>query len=251
MPNELIKPIIAGNWKMNGLESSIDELVKLIDLSSEIIECDVIIIPPYTLLDRFNSLLRKDKSILKLGAQDCHYMRSGSYTGSISAEMVKDLGVQYVVLGHSERRIQYHETSELVAKKATIAHCSNLKTIICVGESLADRNSGRHEEAIQHQLTDSLPKGFTNLNTIIAYEPIWAIGANNSASILEISQMHRFISSLLLKYSKENHTLPIIYGGSVTQYNAKDIINIEFVNGLLVGGASLKADSFFGIINSI
>ncbi|MDB4225510.1 triose-phosphate isomerase, partial [Hyphomicrobiales bacterium] len=251
MPNKFIKPIIVGNWKMNGLKSSIDELVKLIDLCSKNTKFDVVIAPPYTLLHSFNDLIKKNESLLKLGAQDCHHIASGSHTGSVSGEMIKDSNAQYVILGHSERRIQHKETNELVSKKAHAAQLLKLNTIICVGESLEDRSNGNHKEVIGRQLANSLPNGFTNKNTIVAYEPIWAIGSNNSASKEEINQMHKFIASFLLKYSKENYSLPIIYGGSVTQFNAKEIINIDYVNGLLVGGASLKADSFFGIIDAI
>ena len=251
MPNEFIRPIIAGNWKMNGLESSINELIGLIALSSKINRSDIILMPPHTLLHRFDNILKKNESKLMLGAQDCHHINSGSYTGSVSAEMIKDSGAEYVILGHSERRIQYQETSELVSKKAHAAHALGLKAIICVGESLIDRNKGKQEEFIGMQLRDSLPNTYTNDNTIIAYEPIWAIGKNKSASKEEIDQMHKFIASFLLSSNEESSSLPLIYGGSVTANNAKEIINIKSVNGLLVGGASLKAESFFGIINSI
>lgn len=246
-----IPNIVIANWKMNGLLApSMREFKKIRDFFlQDLISCDVVICPPFTLLRDMAEKL--PNTGIKIGGQNASYAEHGAFTGEISAFMLADLMCEYVILGHSERRALFHETSEVVNKKATTAHKAKLKSIICVGETMEERDGGIANEVIETQLLESIPDSANDSNTIIAYEPIWAIGSNVTPSLDEINEMHTYIKSFVDKRIKSFGNPPrIVYGGSVGANNAKEIVNLHNVNGLLVGRASLDADSFCNIVQS-
>ncbi len=236
------KKLIAANWKMNGLRGQGRELASGILDNCRKAECDIALFPPFTLLLEIADILQS--SNVALGGQDCHIEEKGAYTGDISASMLKDCGCSYVILGHSERRKYHNETNSLVNLKAQAAHKEQLTTIICVGESLEIREQGKMYEIVGKQLGESIPSGASSENTIIAYEPVWAIGTGKTANIQQIEEMHQFIKD------KSNVDLKILYGGSAKPDNAKEILSIDGVGGLLVGGASLDVSSFSKIIEA-
>ena len=245
------KPIIAGNWKMNGLRGSKIEIERLINfLGNNNQNSNVIIFPPYTLISDFVNIAVS--SDLFIGSQDCHQVNRGAYTGSISPEMIKDLGCNFVILGHSEVRNTKDESSILISKKAEATHKNNLTSIICVGEDAKSRMQGKQLDYVSNQLLKSIPTSANINNTVIAYEPIWAIGTGKSAHLEDIEIMHKHIISFL-NDSKifDNNPPNVIYGGSVNADNSRDILSIDNVNGALVGGASLDSDEFIKIIQSI
>ncbi len=246
------KTVIAGNWKMNNdLKESQKLIVELKNLlQNEKIKCDVIICPPFTSLSEASKLL--DESKIKLGAQNMYFEESGAYTGEISASMLKSVGCEYVILGHSERRNIFGETDELINKKIKKALSAGLKPIFCVGELLEERESGSTNDVVKRQLLKGL-EGISNdemKNIIIAYEPVWAIGTGKTATPAQAQEVHEFIRDLIeIEYSLEVANKIIIqYGGSVKPDNAKELLSQEDIDGALVGGACLKADSFLGII---
>ena len=233
--------LIVGNWKMNGLTA--DSRDRAIKIASSIKENEtypfhIILCPPTTMLSLVAEELKG--SSIGLGGQNCHNQPSGAFTGEISAEMLKDVGCTHVIIGHSERRQQNRETSASVATKAKAAHLAGLVTIICVGELDGERTSGQADEVVTGQLKDSIPTTTTPENTVIAYEPVWAIGTGKTASNDDIRHIHALIR-------KEVGKLPILYGGSVKASNAGEILHLPNVDGVLVGGASLKAEEFMGI----
>ena len=240
---------IYGNWKMNGLLGHM-ELAKAVEAGAKEIgaqNVEVGICPPFTLLktikDGINSIV--------VGAQDCHFTESGAHTGDISAIMLKEIGVGAVILGHSERRTNHFETSDLVAKKAIFAQQSGLKTIVCVGESLQEREAGNAETVVLKQIIESALPELEAAKLIIAYEPVWAIGTGKVASNDDIREMHLSIRNKLIEiFGDSGKDIPIQYGGSVNAKNASEILAIENVNGALVGGASLKAPDFLEIIKA-
>jgi triosephosphate isomerase (TIM) len=236
-----MRSLIAGNWKMNGLASSLAEIEKLNKaLTAEPPVCDVLICPPATLISRAVAVA----GVVPIGGQNCHAEVSGAFTGDISAEMLKDAGATAVIVGHSERR-QYHgETDAMVAAKARAAWRAGLLAIICVGETEAERDAGHANRICKTQLADSLPDGATVANTVIAYEPVWAIGTGKTPMLGEIAAMHAHIRECL------GSDLRILYGGSAKPVNAPDILSLPEVGGALVGGASLKADDFLQIIRA-
>ena len=239
--------LIAGNWKMNGLKTQltqIDELMAMLeDYKSK---SKILICPPATLL---SSLSEKGKGQILVGGQDCHHAEKGAYTGDISASMLKNIGAEYVIVGHSERREGHAETDKLVAQKVIQAQQAKLTAIICVGENLQERKSGHAIQVVSEQLRDSLPKSCEVNNTVIAYEPIWAIGTGLTPKTTEIEEIHKMIRDFLLnRFQEEGRKIRILYGGSVNPQNASDILSLDHVNGALVGGASLKATDFFKII---
>ena len=239
---------IIGNWKMNGLLADsaerVGQLVSAVkDIDSSAFK--MVLCPPATLISKVGDMV--GDSELELGGQDCHAEQSGAFTGNISAEMLKDIGAKYVILGHSERR-QYHaETSEQVSQKALAAHSQGLVAVICIGEQGEDRDSGKANSVVAEQLAKSIPEGSSSTNTIIAYEPVWAIGTGKTASDADIKDMHEFIRSELSGKIEGADKTAILYGGSVKPDNANAILHITNVDGVLVGGASLKADDFIGI----
>ena len=237
-----MKSLIAGNWKMNGLAASAEELQRLIDKFSGSMpdDRDILICPPATLVAAFAASY-SDEGIM-IGGQDCHPNESGAHTGDISAAMLADAGAGYVIVGHSERRADHGESDELVKAKAEAALNAGLSPIICVGETRDEREAGRALDVVGAQLANSLPD--TQSAFVIAYEPVWAIGTGLTPTIDDIAEVHNFIRS------KTREDIRILYGGSVKPGNAKEILAVNHVNGALVGGASLKAEDFYGIISA-
>ena len=242
------RSIAAGNWKMNGLRENFNEIL-LIDAASENVNCDVILCVPDTLI---REISEKTKNIFS-GGQNCHTEASGAFTGDISAEMIKDAGASHVIVGHSERRVNYNENNNLIKSKAQIALNEGLKAIICIGETLKERETSITLDIIKKQLFESLPQEITGETVIIAYEPVWAIGTGLTPSIEQITEVHDFIrAELENNYGKKiGHSVNILYGGSMNAKNAHEISAIVNVDGGLVGGASLKAESFIPIINAL
>lgn len=239
------RTLIAGNWKMNGsgptaetLAASVSEAATGLPAHIELTVC-----PPFTLLDRIGRILTDGP--VALGAQDCHVEKSGAFTGDIAAPMLADMGVRYVILGHSERRRDHAETDALVCAKAESAAAAGLTPIICIGETLEERDEGRAHHRLSEQIIGSVPKDFDG---VIAYEPIWAIGTGRSASRDDIIETTAHIRHALATHLHTGDKTPrILYGGSVKPQDAESILSIETVNGVLVGGASLAAESFIGI----
>lgn len=248
-----VKPIIIGNWKMNGLKASAKEL-RALDKAIDgaigkvgRIGCDVMICPPATLIGTFAAAAKGTK--IAIGAQDCHAAQSGAHTGDIAAEMIKDIGGKAVIVGHSERRTDHGESDAMVLAKASAAHRAGLAAIICVGETEKERDAGSTLRVIGKQVKGSLPEGVTARNTIVAYEPVWAIGTGRTPTNAEVGDVHKFIRKKLTdRFGAEGAKIRILYGGSMKPGNAAELLAIDHVNGGLVGGASLKAADFFGII---
>lgn len=235
-----MRQLIAANWKMNGLSSSLDELGEIARaLATNVPACDVLVCPPATLIARAAQIVGDQ---LMLGGQDCHAEALGAFTGDISAEMMRDAGATAVIVGHSERRKYHGETDATVAVKARAAWRAGLFAIICIGETLAERDAGAAEGICKAQLSGSVPDGATPENSAIAYEPVWAIGTGKTPSSVEISSMHAHIRVCL------GSGIRILYGGSVTPSNAKEILSLPDVGGVLVGGASLIASDFLAIV---
>lgn len=244
-----IKALVAGNWKMNGLKASRKEVSGLAKrlAKGKPISCDVLICPPATLI----SLLKEEArgSRIAIGAQDCHAMPSGAHTGDISAEMLKDAGAGHVIVGHSERRADHGESDAVVRAKADAAYRAGLVAIVCVGETEGERDAGATLKVIRKQLAGSLPDGATARTTVIAYEPVWAIGTGRTPTAEDVAKVHRAIRAVLVKrFGDEGAKMRILYGGSVKPSNAAELMAVPDVNGALVGGASLKAEDFYGII---
>ncbi|HWX88687.1 MAG TPA: triose-phosphate isomerase [Rhizomicrobium sp.] len=249
-----MRPLVAGNWKMNGLAGDLGELAVLRDaLAEQAPSCDVLICPPATLIARAAWTV---KGAFALGGQDCHAQGQGAFTGDISAEMLKDAGASYVIVGHSERRHTHGESDSDVAAKARAAWRAGLKAIICIGETEAQRDAGDAHAICQGQLDTSVPDGATPANTVLAYEPVWAIGTGRTPTGAEIAAMHAHIRACLLRRlgpsAKEGaKEMLILYGGSVKPDNAREILNLPEVGGALVGGASLKAADFLSVVRVI
>ena len=247
----MAKKFIVGNWKMNGLRKDIDILDSLVagvnDIDSSKVE--IVVCPPFTLTA--GAVVLTKGSVIKVGAQDCYSEANGAYTGNVSASMLKDLGCEYVILGHSERRKYDGDSVEILLNKIRRALENNLKVIFCVGESVEERNNGKALEFVFKQLRDVvLPLGdlLSSENFIVAYEPLWAIGTGEVAESSDIDEMHKNIISTLGGICLEK--VAVLYGGSVKPDNSRNILEISSVDGVLVGGASLKADSFLEIIKS-
>ncbi|MEJ2613902.1 MAG: triose-phosphate isomerase [Ignavibacteriaceae bacterium] len=247
------RKIIAGNWKMNNdLKGTIDLISNLAKSLNKNENCDIIVCPPFTSLSEANSQIKN--TVIKLGAQNMYFENGGAYTGEISAQMLKSVGCEFVILGHSERRAIFNESDSLINKKIKKAISSGIKPIFCVGESLEQREKGVTKDIIKTQVTEGLKDiSSEEIKTlIIAYEPVWAIGTGKNATPEQAQEVHEFIRSLIKEnYSQEIADNMIIqYGGSVKPDNAKDLLSQKDIDGALVGGASLKADSFLGIIRA-
>jgi triosephosphate isomerase len=244
------RALVAGNWKMNGTTASLGELRLLASMLEGVrLNCGVMVCPPASLLMAVAKLIRS--GIIGLGAQDCHPEPNGPYTGDIAAEMLKDAGASAVIVGHSERRIGHGESNSLVRAKASAAHRAGLTAIICLGETQKERQAGETLRVLSTQLRESLPEKFDPVNTIIAYEPVWAIGTGLTPSLEEIGVAHSHLRAELIKrLGGPGALIPILYGGSVKPANAGQIMAVDNVNGALVGGASLKAADFLGIIKA-
>jgi triosephosphate isomerase (TIM) len=250
MTAQTIRPMVAGNWKMNGTTASLKEPRLLAGMLRDVkLKCDVIVCPPATLIRRVKSVMRGSK--IRLGGQDCHAATSGAHTGDISAYMLKDAGAVTVIVGHSERRTNHKETDSMVAAKAVSVHKAGLAAIICIGETLDERKGGKTLSVLSAQLKGSVPQGCAAANTVIAYEPVWAIGTGLTPTVEEIAEAHAHIRAELAKVmGEEGSGTRILYGGSVKPSNAGQLMSIANVNGALVGGASLKAVDFIGILKA-
>lgn len=245
------RKVIAGNWKMNKLPNEAMEFIEELTPLVKDTENEVILCVPYT--DLFYSLLHVQDTNIKIGAQNMHYEENGAYTGEVSGEMLKSIGVEYVIIGHSERRAYYGETDDTVNKKLKKALSLELKPIVCVGESLDERESGKAKEIVTTQTKLAL-EGLSNedvTKTIIAYEPIWAIGTGKTATKEDANETIKWIREEIEKIYGKNVSDDVIiqYGGSVKSGNAKELFEMSDIDGGLVGGASLKADEFAKIVN--
>jgi triosephosphate isomerase len=244
-----IKPLVAGNWKMNGLKTSLIEVetIKASLPSTDV--ADVAICPPATLVAR--AAIVVSNSQILVGGQDCHADKSGAHTGDVSAEMLADAGAKLVIVGHSERRTDHKETDALVRAKAEAGWRAGLSVILCVGETKDERQGGRALKVVEGQLMASVPDGATAANLVIAYEPVWAIGTGLTPTTDDIRAMHAHIRQQLARRFGDAQAMRILYGGSVKPDNAAEIFRVDGVNGALVGGASLKAKDFLGIIAGV
>jgi triosephosphate isomerase len=240
--------LIAGNWKMNGLGSAVEEAREVAAaLGRNSVRARVAICAPATLLERLTRAV--EGSELIIGAEDIHPKPSGAFTGDISAEMVSDAGARMVIVGHSERRTAYGETNELVARKALAAIRGGLEPIICVGESLAERRSGAALDVVRRQVMDSAPMGLARRPFVVAYEPTWAIGSGRQPQSEQIQDVHQVLREVIVgKFGDFGWSIPVLYGGSVDPANAADVLSVAGVNGALVGGASLNADDLLKIV---
>ncbi len=240
------RPLVAGNWKMNGLRSSAAEFTRIVEGAQKLTAVDLMICPPATLLVLL-AAAAKGTPIL-IGAQDCHAEPSGPFTGDLSAEMLKDAGASAVIVGHSERRSYHKETDADVRAKALAARRAGLCAIVCVGETRTEREDGRALAVVGTQLDGSVPDGATVENLVVAYEPVWAIGSGLTPTPTDVADMHAFIRQRLgSRLGEEGQGIRILYGGSVKPSNAKELLHVANVDGALVGGASLKADEFLAI----
>lgn len=245
--------IIAANWKMHGSQGMTAELLEgvknaAVDAGGR--EAKTIFCPPYPYIAQVYATVR-DWPFIGLGAQDCHIEDRGAFTGDVSAGMLKDLGCGYVILGHSERRKHYHETDGIIKGKVEAALRNGLLPILCVGETLAEREEGKAQSVVENQLLGGLPDAGLPNPLIVAYEPVWAIGTGKTPSLEDIDEMHHFIAKVLeTKKSIERNRLAVLYGGSVKAAKAAELFSLESVNGVLVGGASLEAAEFSAIIKA-
>ena len=242
-----VRPLVAGNWKMNGLSGSLAEIDAMRQAADagESGAAELLVCPPATLIAQ--AAWRIKGGELGLGAQDCHPLASGAFTGDISAPMLKDAGASYVILGHSERRLLHHETDALVRVKVEAALGAGLVPIVCVGETQTAREAGEAMTVVRRQVLGSLPAGVPE-TLVVAYEPVWAIGTGLTAKPVEVAEMHRVIRTLLGEmYGPQGLRMRILYGGSVKPANCGELLTLENVDGALVGGASLRATEFLAI----
>jgi triosephosphate isomerase (TIM) len=243
-----IRPLIAGNWKMNGLKASMAELEAMLAGAAGVAaRCDLLVCPPATLIAAFAEKAKGSRT-LAIGAQDCHPKASGAHTGDLSAEMLADAGARAVIVGHSERRADHGETDALVRQKAEAVWRAGLTAIVCIGETRKQRDAGKALDICGTQLGGSLPHDLTAGNLVVAYEPVWAIGTGLTPTAEDVDQVHRFIRDFLTsRFKSEGAGIRILYGGSVKPSNAAELMRVANVNGALVGGASLKAADFLAI----
>ena len=243
-----IRPLIAGNWKMNGLLSSLAEFEAMLAGASKVTaKADLLVCPPATLIAAFATKLAGSKGLM-IGGQDCHPKPSGAHTGDISAEMLADAGARAVIVGHSERRADHGENDSLVRQKAEAAWRAGLTAIVCIGETEGHRDAGQTLDVCGGQLQGSLPEGARADNLVVAYEPVWAIGTGLTPTAGDVEQIHQFIrQTLSARFGQEGAGMRILYGGSVKPSNARELMGVANVNGALIGGASLKATDFLAI----
>jgi triosephosphate isomerase len=243
------KKLIAGNWKMNCLTEEGVALARGIaaKVKENKFDCEFLVCPPFTLLSTVKKCLRGTK--INLGAQDVHFAEKGAHTGDISPLMLKDTGCQYVIIGHSERRVDHFESNELINKKAVAAHNAGLNTVICIGETGEERDEGKTIEVCQEEIFGSVPDDATAKNTVIAYEPIWAIGTGKTPTAADVQEVHAAVRKALTKKlgKATANKMRILYGGSVKPSNAAELLSLPDVDGALIGGASLKVEDFIGI----
>ncbi len=245
--------LIAGNWKMNKTVAESKQLAtELVNQAKIVQNAEIIICPTYLVLDSVSKIVKG--SNIKLGAQDVHFENDGAYTGKISVSMLKEIGVEYVILGHSEQRIYFHETNQIVNQKVKKVLSENLKAIVCVGETLEEREGDKTNQVVESQLQDC----YENLsaddvaNTVVAYEPVWAIGTGKVASDEQAQEVHAFIRQWFKKQYSEQvaNFIHIQYGGSMKPNNAQNLLSQPDIDGGLIGGAALVATDFLGIINA-
>lgn len=242
--------LIVGNWKMNGVGADLSEALALAAAmkAQPAANVRVGLCPPATLVER---MARVVDNAVEIGGQDCHAQTKGAFTGSISAEMLSDAGAGLVILGHSERRAAFGETDADVSAKVDAALAAGLEPIICVGETLAEREAGQAVEVVDRQVAGSVSPGLRGRAFSVAYEPVWAIGTGLTPTLDQIEEVHLAVrSALIAQLGDDGRTAPILYGGSVKPSNAAEILNAAEVGGALVGGASLKAEDFLGIIRA-
>jgi triosephosphate isomerase len=241
------RPLVAGNWKMNGLTTSLAELDRMIAAAPRLApKVDLMVCPPATLMAACAA--RAVGSALAIGGQDCHAEASGAFTGDISAEMLKDAGASAVIVGHSERRSLHHESDADVRAKALAARRAGLMAVVCVGESRDERVAGRTLDVVGAQIAGSLPDGTAAQTLVVAYEPVWAIGTGLTPTPADVAEVHGFIRGKLVeRFGAAGEGMRILYGGSVKPSNAKELMGVADVDGALVGGASLKANEFLAI----
>jgi triosephosphate isomerase len=241
------RPLVAGNWKMNGLKRSSAELEKIVAGAAEVAgRTDLLICPPATLLAAFGKAAAGSK--VAIGGQDCHHAASGAYTGDIAAEMLADAGATFAIVGHSERRTIHKETDADINAKTKAAWRAGLVAIICIGETREERDAKKTLDVLGRQIDGSVPDGATAANTVIAYEPVWAIGTGLTPTTADVAEAHGFIRKRLAsRHPTAADGIRILYGGSVKPSNAKELMSVTDVDGALVGGASLLATDFLGI----
>lgn len=238
------RPLVAANWKMHGLQGATGELLKIVAGAQTLPQVELMVCPPATLVTGFAAAARGSRVLI--GGQDCHALAAGPYTGDISAEMLKDAGAGAVIIGHSERRQHHNETDAAVRAKALAARRAGLMAVVCVGETRAEREAGRALAVVRGQLDGSLPDDLTDF--VVAYEPVWAIGSGLTPTPGEVGEMHGVIREWLgSRYGRTQEAIRILYGGSVTPANAKELLAVENVDGALVGGASRKSEEFLAI----
>ncbi len=246
-----MRPLIAGNWKMNNLRSEAATLVAgLMEQRAEQDPgCDMLVCPPFVSIRPVGDLI--ENSPIALGGQDCHSETAGAHTGDVSATMLADAGCEFVIVGHSERRANHHENDELIASKAKAAISNGLTVVVCVGETLEQRNAEKTLSIVENQVTNAVPDNATAKNTVVAYEPVWAIGTGLTPTIEQIAEVHDHICGLLTASFTDGEEFRLLYGGSMNPGNAREILAVENVNGGLVGGASLKVEDFWAICTSV
>jgi triosephosphate isomerase len=244
---DAIRPLIAGNWKMNGLKSSAAEFEAMLAGAPALAaKADLLVCPPATLIADFAD--KASGSKVMVGAQDCHPTASGAHTGDLSAEMLADAGARAIIVGHSERRADHGEGDVLVRQKAEAAWRAGVTAIVCIGETRGQRDAGQTLDICGGQLAGSLPDGATAAKLLVAYEPVWAIGTGLTPTAKDVEEVHRFIRGVLTdRFGAEGGRIRILYGGSVKPTNAAELMGVANVNGALVGGASLKAADFLAI----
>jgi triosephosphate isomerase (TIM) len=244
---DAIRPLIAGNWKMNGLKSSAAEFEAMLAGAPALAaKADLLVCPPATLIADFAD--KASGSKVMVGAQDCHPTASGAHTGDLSAEMLADAGARAIIVGHSERRADHGEGDALVRQKAEAAWRAGVTAIVCIGETRGQRDAGQTLDICGGQLAGSVPDGATAANLVVAYEPVWAIGTGLTPTAKDVEEVHRFIRGVLTdRFGGEGGKIRILYGGSVKPSNAAELMGVANVNGALVGGASLKAADFLAI----
>lgn len=243
-----IRPLVAGNWKMNGTSASLNELHSIGHgfMSGLDAETEALICPPATLLWRAAEVL--NSTPVRIGGQDCHAAENGAHTGDLSAEMLRDAGAGHVIVGHSERRIDHGESDAVVRAKAQAAWRAGIVAIICIGETKAERENGSTLDVLSRQIAGSVPPSATAATAIVAYEPVWAIGTGLTPTAADVARAHAHIRAELTRLlGPEAARMRILYGGSVKPSNAVELLAVENVDGALVGGASLKAADFLGI----
>lgn len=239
------RPLIAGNWKMNGRLAEATALAQAVAAGARAGGAELLVCPPFPMLASVKGVL--GSAPVALGAQDCHAKASGAHTGDVAAEMLRDVGCRYVIVGHSERRADHAETDAIVRAKAEAASRAGLVPIVCVGETLAERDANKTLHVVATQLAGSIPDAATAATLVVAYEPVWAIGTGRTPTAAQVAEVHAKIRADLSARFSDGAAMRVLYGGSVKASNAAELLAVANVDGALIGGASLKADEFLAI----